>query len=138
MAASKVQANWVDVAHGTTDITRVSSVSFDTGGSIQAYMGDDDRYPTLVANLSNQPKCSVTSADAAVLMGIATGTIADFTATHKDAIGATGGSIIYTFVNACAENTQTSGSHGQFGSATISFVGYSADGTTNPLSFTRA
>ena len=137
MAASKVQANWVDCSHGSVDITRDSSVSFDTGGSIQSFMGDDDRYPTLVANLSNQPKGSITSADTATLMGIATGTIADFTATHKDAIGATGGAIVYTFVNACAENTQTSGNHGAFGSATFTFVGYSVDGQTNPLSFTR-
>lgn len=138
MAASRVQANWTDVSHGSTDITRVSAVSFDTGGSIQTYSGDNNRFPVLVANLMNNPKASVTTADAAVVMGIATGTIADLSATHKDAIGATGGDILYVLTNACAENTQTSGNHAAFGSASISFVGFSADGDTNPLSFTRA
>ena len=38
--------------------------------------------------------------------------------------------------NAVVENVETSGSHGQFGSATMSLLAYSSDGTTNPLSFT--
>ncbi len=136
MAASRVQANWADVAHGVVAITRVSSVSFDTGGSIATFSGDNNRYPVLVANLMNNPKASVTSADTATLMGIATGTIADLSATHKDAIGASGGDILYVMTNACAENTQTGGEHAAFGTASISFVGYS-DGETNPISFTR-
>lgn len=137
MAASKVQANWTGVSHGAVSITRVGSVTFDRGGSIQTFSGDDDVFPTLVANLSNNPKASVTSADAATIMSISPGTIADFKATHEDAIGAVGGAINYTMTNACVENVQTSGSHGGFGTATASFVGYSSDGATNPISFTR-
>lgn len=138
MAASRVQANWTDCAHGSTTITRVSSVSFDYGGSIAMFAGDNDRYPTLVANLTNAPKASITSADAGTLMGIAPNTVADFTATHKDARGATGGDIIYTFINAVVENVSTGGNHGAFGSASMSLVGYADDGETNPISFTRA
>ena len=138
MAATKLQANWSAVAHGTTTITRVTQVSFSQGGSLASFSADGDHYPTVVVNLMNKPRASVVSADTATLMGVAPGTTATFSATHKDAKGATGGDILYVMANAVVENVETSGSHGQFGSATMTLLAYSSDGTTNPLSFTRA
>ncbi len=55
----------------------------------------------------------------------------------KDAMGATGGDIHYVMADA-VENVETSGSHAEFGSATMQLLALSSDGTTNPLSFTRA
>ena len=138
MAATKLQANWSAVALGTTAITRVSQVSFSQGGSLASYSADGDHYPTVVVNLMNKPRAAVVSADTATLMGVAPGTSATFSATHKDAKGATGGDILYVMANSVVENVETSGSHGQFGSATMSLVGCSIDGSTNPLSFTRS
>jgi hypothetical protein len=138
MAATKLQANWSAVSHGTTGITRVTQVSFSQGGSLATYSADGDHYPTVVVNLMNKPGASVTSSDTATLMSIAPGTTATFSATHKDAKGATGGDILYVMTNAVVENVQTAGSHGQFGSSTMSMLAYSSDGITNPLSFTRA
>jgi hypothetical protein len=40
--------------------------------------------------------------------------------------------------NAVAENVETSGSHAEFGYTTQQLLAFSSDGTTNPLSFTRA
>jgi hypothetical protein len=137
MAATKLQANWTAVSPGTTSITGVSQVSFSLGGSLASYSGCD-LYPTVVVNLMSGPRASVTSADTATLMGIAPGTSASFSATHKDAKGATGGDILYVMANAVAENVETSGSHAEFGSATQQLLAFSSDGTTNPLSFTRA
>jgi hypothetical protein len=136
--ASKLQANWSAVSHGTALITRVTQVSFSQGGSLSTFAADGDHYPTVVVNLMNKPTASITSADTATLMGIAPGTTATLSATHKDAKGATGGDILYVMANAVAENCNTGGAHGQFGTASISLLAYSSDGTTNPLSFTRA
>ncbi|MDR3621609.1 MAG: hypothetical protein P4L85_19820 [Paludisphaera borealis] len=138
MAATKLQANWTAVSFGSTPISRVSQVSFTQGGSLAAYSADGDHFPTVVVNLMNKPRAAVTSADTAALMAIAPGTTASFSATHKDAKGETGGDILYVLANAVAENAETSGAHGQFGSATLSLLAFSTDGTTNPLSFTRA
>jgi hypothetical protein len=138
MAATKLQANWTAVMHGTTSITRVSQVSFSQGGSLASYSADGDHYPTVVVNLLNKPRASVTSADTGTLMSIAPGTTATFSATHKDAKAATGGDILYVMSNAVVENVETTGAHAQFGTATMSLLAYSSDGTTNPLSFTRA
>jgi hypothetical protein len=138
MAATKLQANWTSVSFGPTPISRVSQVSFTQGGSLAAYSADGDHFPTVVVNLMNKPRAAVTSADTAALMAIAPGTTATFSATHKDAKGETGGDILYVLANAVAENAETSGTHGQFGTATLNLLAFSTDGTTNPLSFTRA
>jgi hypothetical protein len=138
MAATKLQANWSAVSHGTNAITRVTQVTFSQGGSLASYSGDGEHYPTVIVNLMSKPRAVVTSSDTATLMGIATGTTATFSATHKDAKGASGGDILYVMANSVVENVETSGSHGQFGSASMNLLAYSSDGVTNPLSFTRA
>jgi hypothetical protein len=138
MAATKIQANWTAVSFASTPISRVSQVSFTQGGSLAAYSADGDHFPTVVVNLMNKPRASVTSADAAALMSIAPGATGTFSATHKDARGEVGGDILYVLANAVAENAETSGAHGQFGSAKLNLMAFSTDGTTNPLSFTRA
>ena len=138
MAATKLQANWSGVSFGSTTITRVTNVSFSQGGSLASYAADGDHYPTVVVNLMNNPSATVTSSDTGNLMSIATGTTASFSATHKDALKATGGDILYVMANAVVENVQTVGGHGQFGTSTMSMLAYSSDGVTNPLSFTRA
>lgn len=138
MAATKLQANWTAVSHGSTPITRVSQCSFNQGGSLQTYSADGDHFPTVITNLMSNPSASVTSADTAVLMAIAPGTTGTFSATHKDAKGSSGGDILYVLANAVAENAQTSGSHAAFGTSSMSLKAYSSDGSTNPLSFTRA
>jgi hypothetical protein len=138
MPASKLQANWTAVAHGSNTITRVSGVTISQGGTLATFSADGDRFPTVVVNLMNKPKATVTTADTASVMGIAPGTVGTFKATHVDAQGQTGGDILYVLENAVVENVDTSGSHGQFGTATMSLLAYSSDGTTNPLSITRA
>jgi len=138
MPATRLQANWTAVSFGDADITRVSQVTFTQGGSLAAYAADGDHFPTVVVNLMNRPRATVTTSDPAAVMAIAPGTTGTFSATHKDAKGEVGGDILYVLANAVAENSETSGSHGQFGSATLSLMAFSSDGVTNPLSFTRA
>ena len=138
MAATKLQANWAAVQFGTANISRVTQVTFTQGGSLAAFSADGDRYPSVIVATPGRPRASVTSGDAAALMAIAPGTVSTFRATHKDAKGEAGGDILYVLANAVAENAETSGDHGRFGSATLSLMAFSTDGVTNPLSFTRA
>ena len=138
MAATKVQANWANVAHANTTITRVTQVSVNQGGALVEFAADTDHYPTVLANLMSKPSMNITSADAGTLMGIAPGTVGTATATHKDIKNASGGDIIYQLSNAVSENAQTSGSFSQPGTASLNLRAYSSDGTTNPLSFTLA
>lgn len=137
MAATKLQAGWTGVQHGSTSITKVTAVTFSQGGALQAFAGDNDRYDTVVVNLMNKPTASVTSGDIGTLMGIAPGTTGTLAATHKDAKLASSGDIVYALANAVAQNATANGPFGNFGSATLTFMSYSSDGTTNPLSFTR-
>lgn len=136
MAATKVQANWTNVSFATTAITRVTACSFSQGGSLVGFGGDTDLYKTVQASLTSDPSASVTSADTGKLMGIPSGTNGTLTATHKDAKNAITGSVVYTITGAVAENAQTSGSYGQFGTATITFKCESSDGQTNPIAIT--
>ena len=138
MAATKLQSNWTAVSFDAAPISRVTRVSFTQGGTLTAYAADGDHFPTVIVNTTNRPKATVTSGDPAALMAIAPGATGIFSATHKDAKGEVGGDILYVLANAVAETAETSGSHGEFGSATLSLMAYSSDGVTNPLSFTRA
>jgi hypothetical protein len=138
MAASKIQANWTTVSHNSVTFSKVTAVTFSQGGSIQEFAGDTDRYPTVMTTLMTKPTASVTSADIGTLMGVTPGTTATLNATHKDAKLAAAGDIVYALANAVAENCSANGPFGQYGSATLNFRAYSSDGSTNPLSFTRA
>jgi hypothetical protein len=138
MSATALQLNWNSVEFASTPLTRVTSITFDQGGELIEFAGDNDRYPVVIANPMNRPRCSITSADVATLMGITPGTSGTIAATQVDALQATGGSVVLTLANAVHESTRDTGQFGQFATATASFRAYSSDGVTNPLSFTRS
>jgi hypothetical protein len=138
MSATKAQINWTAVAHGSTAITRVTNATFGQGGNLIKFKGDTDLYPTIIANVDNEPHASITTADVGTLMGINPGTTATLNATLNDAKGATGGAVVFALANAVFENADTTGQHAQFATVTGTWQAFSADGSTNPLSFTRA
>lgn len=138
-----LQLNWTAVGFtpsggSLTTFTRVTSVTFTTGGQLMPFAGDDDRFPTVLVNSMNMPSATVTSGNIAQLFGFAPGTRGTLTATHKDARGASGGDIVYTLANAVVATNDASGQHANYGSGTLPFQAFSSDGSTNPLSFTRA
>ena len=138
MAATKLQMGWVGVQHGTTPITNVDNVQFSIDATQVPYSGDNSRWPTVVVNSTNSLSITLTVSDEAVLLGIGTGAVATFTATHKDAKLATGGDIVFTCINAVTGQVTAGGAHGALGSAQMTLMAFSADGVTNPLSFTRS
>jgi hypothetical protein len=138
MAATDLQMGWTNVMLATAPITRVDSIEINVGGQLIAYAGDNDRYNVVVVNNMNDPSVTINCSSPASLMGITPGSEGTFTATHKDAMLATAGDIIYTVINCVAPGASTSGAHAQFGTATIQLKPYAADGATNPISYTRA
>lgn len=142
MAASKLQLNWSNVsftpAAGTlTLITHVSEVQVDPGGTLLTYAGDNDRFPTTIVCAMSNPRVSITTADIGTIQGFNPGTIGTVAATHLDGKGAALGNIVYAVINAVVENCTNSGPFGSWGSGVLSFLAFSSDGATSPISFTR-
>jgi len=135
--ATKAQINWTSVQFGTTAITRVTNASVGQGGNLIKFKGDTDLYPTIIANVDNEPHFSITTADIGTMMGFNPGQTATLSATLSDAKGAVGGAVVFSMANAVFENADTQAAHAQFGSVTGTWQAYSSDGSTNPLSFTR-
>lgn len=142
MAATGLQLNVSTATYVVGDTTRtftkINNVSLNGGGQLLKYSGSNDRFPTVVANSMNMPTVTLSTGDTAQLMGLAAGTSGTFSFTHKDAKGASGGDIVYTCANAVVGATQTEAPHSQWGTASATFELYSSDGSTNPISFTRA
>jgi hypothetical protein len=138
MSASAVQLNWSSVEFASTPITRVTQIAMSLGGELIGFAGDNNRYETIIANNINRPSVQITGGDVATLMDIGPGTAGTITGTQLDALGATGGSIVWTISNAVHGNSDNSGPWGNFATATASFRCYSADGATSPFAFTRS
>jgi hypothetical protein len=138
MSATKGQINWASVSWNSVTMTRVTNASFGQGGKLIKFFGDTDSFPTIIATVDNEPHASITTGDVAALMGFVPGVSSTLAATLKDAKGATGGDILFSLANAVFENADAQAQHGQFGSVTGTWQAFSSDGSTNPLSFTRA
>lgn len=143
MAATKLQLNPSSVVFqpsggNNTTITKITSVSIDYGGTLLPFSGDNDRFPTTIVNAMNQPRVSVTGGDIAALQAYAAGQIGTLYVTHADAKAAANGAIVYTCINCVVENMPSQAPHQQFGTATLSMLLYSSDGSTHPISFTRS
>jgi hypothetical protein len=138
MSATKAQINWTGVEFASTNITRVTNASVGQGGQLIKFKGDVDNYPTIIANVDNEPHASITTADVGTMMGFSPGTTGTLVATLNDAKLAAGGAVNFTLINAVFENADTQAQHAQFGSVTGTWQCFSSDGSTNPLSFTRS
>jgi hypothetical protein len=139
MSATALQLNWTNVQFASTNITRVTSVMFSQGGELIEFSGDNNRYPVVIANSINRPRCSITSGDVYTLTNpavLAPGMSGTIIASQLDALGASGGTVDWQLQNAVHENTDNTGQWGQFATATATFRAYSSDGVTNPLSVT--
>lgn len=139
MAATKLSLNWIAVSYtpqaGTlTTITKVTSMDFNFNGSLIHFKGDDDRYPTVIANADNEPTISLTSGDVKALFSIGVGTLCtQVTGTLQDALKQSGGNIVFTATNAVFSSPNMSASHGSFASATANWACFSSDGQTPPI-----
>jgi hypothetical protein len=138
MSATGLQLNWENTEFAGNSYTHVTQVTFAQGGKLIPFMGDANKMPVVIALQSMTPTASITSSDVASLMAIQPGAGGTITTTQVDALNATGGAINWTLINAVHEDSQNSGSWGNFAVATATFQAYSSDGLTPPLSFTRS
>lgn len=142
MAATNLQMNWSSVAllvgNTTTTFTRVDTVNFDEGGQLIGYSGDANVYNVALVNSMNDPKATINTSNPGQLLTLTVGTAGTLTATLNDAKLATSGAINYTLANAVVSNVTNAAQHAQYGTGTVIMEAYSADGTTNPLGFTRS
>ena len=134
MSATALQLNWTNVQFASTTITRVTSVTFSQGGELIEFAGDNNRYPVVIANNFNRPRCAITGGDVATLMGLTPGASGTITATQGDALGATGGAINWSMTNSVFQSSDNTGQWGHFATATATFRAYTSDGITPPLS----
>jgi hypothetical protein len=139
MSATKVNVNWTSVSFNSVTITRVTNASFGQGGQLIKFKGDTDAFPTVIANVDNEPHASITTADVGTVMSSFTpGLTSTLVATLKDAKGATGGNVTFTLSNAVFENADGQGQHAQFASVTGTWQAFSSDGSTSPLAVALA
>jgi hypothetical protein len=138
MSATKANINWTSVSFNSVTLTRITNASFGQGGQLLKFKGDVDQYPTVIANVHNEPHASITTADVGTVMSSFTpGLTSTLTASMNDAKLATGGGVVFTLSNAVFENAESQGQHAQFGSVTGTWQAYSTDGATAPLAISR-
>lgn len=142
MAATGLQVNWSNVAFTPAagvalPIDRVTQVAVANRPENIRFKGDAATYDQVIVNVNNTPSVTVTSGNIGALLALPVNTTGTWTGTHLDARGETGGDIVYEMDCLCA-GVETTGAHGAFGSGTATFEGFSSDGVTSPLAFTRA
>jgi len=137
MAISKAQINWTACEFGSTPFARVTAGMFGQGGQLIKFKGDTDLYPSIIANVANEPHASFTSADVGTFWGFTPGTSGTLTATLNDAKAVALGAVVFTLSNAVFENADANAQHAQFGTVTGTWQAYASDGLTNPMVITR-
>jgi len=135
--ATRAQINWTAVEFGSTNIIRVSAGMFGQGGSLIKCKGDTDLFPSIIANVTQEPHASFTTADIGTIVGITPGTTATLSATLNDAKGVSGGAVVFAMSNAVFENADTNAQHAQFGTVTGTWQAFASDGLTNPVAISR-
>jgi hypothetical protein len=135
---TKTHINWSGVTWPSTAgaIKRVTNLTINQGGQLIKFKGDTDIYPSVIANVNNDPSINITTADVATIVAFITGVSGTFVAVHNDANQITGGATQFSCVNAVFETWTDTGPHAQFGSVTASWQMYSPDGVTNPMTMT--
>lgn len=138
--ATGVSLNAKNINVGGTAWNRVTSATPHLGGSLIAFMGDDDRFPTVLANSENHPGVSITTANVGLVAPLSPVgyTPVTITFTYADAMRVTGGNINWTIINCVFRDWSQSQSHGSFNSATATWDCVSDDGQTSPISFTTS
>lgn len=128
-------------AGSATTMTGNFSVTVNKEPQNITFQPDAAVYPTLIVNASNARQITIESFDAKKTMADwpdGPATIIAKIADAKNASGSAGsGQITYTLVNAIKQPSMANHAVATPGTSSISYVGYSADGTTDPLTITE-
>lgn len=117
----------------------VTNVSITPNGSVIKFSGDADHFTTTVVNDFSDPMVTFTTANLAKALMLGVGTRGAFTSTIKDCrnqFGTTAtGDITFTMLTAVIVDIPIQSAYRQFGQATVSLTGESADGVTSPITY---
>jgi len=136
--------NWTQVAFTPTggsalSINLVESIDFDPGGQLLPHSSDAARYPVAMVNHMNNPKATVHTANVAKINTLSPGSRGTFQAVLNDALNGDvvgSGAIKYVLNNAVVQNNPSHAQHQQYGKGSVTYLAYSSDGVTSPLSAT--
>lgn len=146
MSATNLFINWTAVSFtpsggSLTAIDKVTSVRVNHDVNIETFKGDLAKFVQAVAATNQMREITVTTGNAKTVETIVQGAVGSFTATLADAYNGTtagGGAQVLALTNCIVSRKDVSGDHSRFASATITFMGYAADGETDPLTITAA
>lgn len=149
LTPSKRHMNWVStqfVTAATTPvtipITSVQSIDLDQQVSLKKLSGDGDQFNTTIVRDFGDPQATVHYNDLASAHQLIGGLRGTFSSTHNDsknlsAVGGGGYTVsLGTGGYAVISNTTSGGKHRDFGEAQTMICAESADGLTNPMTFT--
>ena len=101
--------------------------------------GDAKLYPTLIVNVENSRTITIVGGDVSKLLQLGADTVFTVVLILNDAKNGSGsGALTVTLVDATIAEDSHSGQNNEFGQSSVTFVAYSTDGTTDPLTVSEA
>lgn len=115
----------------------ITSIRHSTNGTTQAFRGDNDRFPTTRVADYQDPSFAISGGNVQqVAMSLGHGNRGTFTYRILDAVnGSTSGALTITAIGAMITTPNLNSQHGQYASADLTIATTSADGITNPVSY---
>jgi hypothetical protein len=132
-----VSATFTPAGREAITILGVVSCTADRGTNKVKGSGDNDQYLSTIATDVAEPKITIQTNKPAALDFIDDGAEGVFTIIRCDAkngAAAGGGAMKYTLNPCTFDGGDQNGSYRQFGMGTATFLGWSADGVTDPFS----
>ena len=131
---------WTPTGGSAQICTGVASISVEGDDRIESYMGDGDRFASTAANSTSDRKVSVHFADLsqAVKITPVPGALSFTVGAIKSSavtIAVGSGALTGTLSPCLSSGVKYSGEHAKFGTATVEFIGFTADGITDPLTW---
>jgi hypothetical protein len=144
MAHTNVFMNWKGVTitpsgGSLVNLTGVMDVQTSNVEGLEPWQADGHLFPTLMIRATAARSVTIMGGDVATMMAVPRGTACTVVAILDDAVnGAGSGALTHTWLNAVVADVPASGPSNKFAGGTITFVCYSSDGTTDPLTVAQA
>lgn len=144
MAHANLYMSWTGVTitpsgGSAIALLEVIDVQFTNSDGLEAWRSDGNKYATLIVDATGEVGATIIGGDCFKLATLPRGAACTIVAILNDAKNKTGsGASTFTLVNAVVQDTPTSGVTNKFAGGSASFMSYSADGSTIPLSIAQA
>jgi hypothetical protein len=120
-------------------ITEVTDIQEINAEGIEPWRADGSPFPTVMARGTADRGLTIFSGDVATMQGIPKATPLTIVAVLYDAVNGSGsGALTKTWTNAVVADRPSSGPSNKYAGGSISFMCFSPDGTTDPLTNSQA